>query len=118
MTRAWFGILPPPKGHGYYPAEIDLPDYFVGQPPLTTTLGTNATSAPSALWAPPEPGPQPFQFRLEEDQATIDFSETIDREVRRITEAVNAGLVAAATSVIVEHLRSKGYTITEPEATS
>ena len=41
------GVTPPPRGQGYYPPNEDLPDHFVGVPPLTvhTFQSTGASLA-------------------------------------------------------------------------
>ncbi|GAA5198719.1 hypothetical protein [Microbacterium jejuense] len=95
MTRPWFGVLPPPRGHGYYPDEYGMyaareyPAYFAPKPPLTR----------GDLHFDPAP----------------DIDGLVRDELRRVMDSLRAGLDAATTQLVVEYLRAMGYTITEPE---
>lgn len=55
-----------------------------------------------------------LRFHETERAFTVDFTEHIDDHIRKVNEALIAGLEAATLTLIVEHLRSKGYVVIEP----
>lgn len=97
--RAWHGILPPPRGQGYYDGEYDI-----------------ATPALPAIDIHPLPNTADLKFVFHDDAdlGVVSIRESIDREIQRVMRALNQGLDEAATALVIAHLRDKGYTILEP----
>lgn len=103
--RAWHGILPPPRGQGYYDGADDMPDYFAPAPPSTVSFPRIAN--PNAKETPD------FRFKFDLDEAAAAH---VDREILRVMRALNQGLDEAVTALVIAYLRDKGYTILEPSA--
>ena len=55
-----------------------------------------------------------LRFEAHADRFIVDFTDHIDEHIRKVNEALTAGLEAATITLIIEHLRNNGYVVIEP----